>query len=305
MPSFQIKQYEMLPLKALPFAVVLGVVGGLVGVAFNAAIIGAQRVAVEQRRVPYWTLPGIVAAAVGLIAWWMPYAVGGGHGAAHELLSGHFDATIGLLTLWLVVKFATTIFSYASGAPGGIFAPMLLLGAILGAIVAGVTSHLPGVATYSQAFAVLGMAAVFVGSVRAPLTGIILISEMTENYQQLFALCVTCLSAHLVGEWMRAAPIYDELMEIDLHRRGIAPIGEEAKTIYLGVQRGAPIADKPIRDARLPAGALIVAIERSGRAIVPSGGAVLLPGDHLTVSIPGATPNAAVEVARRCLPEDD
>ena len=167
-PSFNITEYTMLPLGALPLAILVGLIGGAVGVAFNASLIRLQHAAIEQRRVPMWVLPGAIGAAVGVVAWWMPDAAGGGHEPAHRLLSGEHKYALGFLVAWLVLKFATTVFSYASGAPGGIFAPMLLLGAILGSIVGDLAGHVATLAPYGQAFAVLGMAAVFVGSVRAP-----------------------------------------------------------------------------------------------------------------------------------------
>lgn len=302
-PSFQISEYAMLPVWALPAAVVVGIAGGLLGVAFNAALLHSQKLAQNQRAVPPWLLPGLSGVIVGVVAWWMPLTVGGGHDAAHRLLSGELAMPVKMLLAWLVVKFLMTVLSYGSGAPGGIFAPMLLLGAILGSTFGASTNHIAALAPYHQAFAVLGMAAVFVGSVRAPLTGIVLISEMTENYHQLFALCITCLSAHLTAEWLKAQPIYDALLELDLHRRGVKP-AEEARTIYLGVQRDAPITGKPLRDVGLPRGALITAIERGGRSIVPLAHVELSPGDHITVSLPADTPELAMAVSMLCLPAD-
>ncbi|MFT3787955.1 MAG: H(+)/Cl(-) exchange transporter ClcA [Tepidisphaeraceae bacterium] len=308
-PSFAIHVFERLPLWALPAAALLGVLGGLLGIAFNRALLAAGSAASRQSLLPRWTLPGLVGAVVGLVAWWMPSAVGGGHAPAEQLLAGHLRPVFAALVLWLAIKFATTVLSYGSGAAGGIFAPMLLLGAILGAAFGRVSSHaVPALLEYEQAFAVLGMAAVFVGSVRAPLTGVVLISEMTANYEQLFALSVTCLAAHLVGEAFREHPVYDALLEADLRRRPGGPRGPmdgaEVQTLYLGIQRGSVLNDVAIRDAHLPPGVVIVAIERSGREILPAGGTELRAGDHITVSVPEGATETALAVARMCLPTD-
>ena len=169
---------------------------------------------------PAWALPGLVLAAIGLVAWWLPDATGGGHGVAQRLLSDEYPAGVGVLLVLLAAKFAVTVASYASGTPGGIFAPILVLGTITGVIVGHVGGWLlPAVAPTPTAFAVLGMAAVFTASVRAPLTGITLILEMTGEQRQLFALCAACLVAYLVAEALRDRPIYEALLDDDMARR--------------------------------------------------------------------------------------
>ena len=142
---------------------------------------------------------------------------------AQRLLSNEYPAGIGVLLLLLAAKFAVTVTSYASGTPGGIFAPILVLGTITGVIVGHVGGWLlPAVAPTPTAFAVLGMAAVFTASVRAPLTGITLILEMTGEQRQLFAVCGACLVAYLVAEALRDRPIYEALLDDELARRRAA-----------------------------------------------------------------------------------
>jgi chloride channel protein, CIC family len=224
LPSFAVRGFPAPPLASFPLVLVIGVVAGLIGVAFNRSLLGLHRLALRVRAVPPWCLPGIVGAAAGLLAWWLPDATGGGHAFAQRLLTGEYAAGLGFLLLLLVAKFGLTVASYASGAPGGIFAPMLVLGAITGVVVGQASQALfPALAPTPTAFAVLGMAAVFTSSVRAPLTGITLILEMTAETAQLFALCAACLVAYLVAEGLRDRPIYDALLEDDLERRRAAP----------------------------------------------------------------------------------
>src|SRR6185369_15318950 len=110
------------------------------------------------------------AAVCGLVAWWMPEAAGGGHAVAERLLGGGAAPAVGALLLLLGLKFVLTMLSYASGAPGGVLAPMLLMGAILGIVASRVAGMVqPSLAHSLDAFAVLGMAALFTGSIRAPL----------------------------------------------------------------------------------------------------------------------------------------
>lgn len=300
-PSFEVRGLEAMPLAALPLAVVIGVLGGMLGVAFNRALLVTQSAVIAQQRVPRWALPGAAAALAGLAAWWLPGAVGGGHHVAEQVLGGTIGMGLGALMLLIAAKLALTAISYASGAPGGIFAPMLLLGALCGAVcahVAALTS--PELAGLAQVLAVLGMAAVFVGSVRTPLTGIVLISEMTGGYRLLFPICVASLSAYMIAEWLREPPIYDALLERDLHRLGLGPAMPEPRTVYIGIQSRSAMAGKAIAKAGLPAGCLIVAVERGGASLLPTAGTVLLPGDHISILAPGDAPEAPLEIVRLC-----
>jgi CIC family chloride channel protein len=178
---------------------------------------------------------------------------------------------------------------------------MLLMGALCGAAFANITQSLaPGWSVQSQALAVMGMAAFFVGSVRAPLTGIVLISEMTGGYELLFPICIACLIAYLIAEGLRSAPIYDALLEADLKRSGHGPSHAEPNTIYIGVQSRSALAGKPIAQAGLPRGCLIVAVERAGSRLLPTADTVLLAGDHVSILTPGNEPDAPLKVVRLC-----
>ena len=305
LPSFAVSGFSTIPLAALPAAAFIGMVGGGLGVVFNRGLLLSSDAALRIRVVPRWMLPGLACAVCGLVAWWLPEAIGAGHITADRLLSGHLAWGIGALLLLLTVKFVLTMVSYASGAPGGIFAPMLLLGAVAGAVIGqGLAAAMPSLQPHTTAFAILGMAAFFTGSVRAPLTGMILIIEMTGNYQQLLALGITCLIADLVAGALRDKPIYEALLEADLHRRAPHPANHAPgaaaapRSIYIGVQRGSMLADQSIRECGLPPGCLVVGVERAGKELLPEAALVLHPGDHLTVLVPDDEAEKATEVVR-------
>lgn len=301
LPAFAITGYPAIPLPALPIAALIGVSGGMLAVFFNRSLLRASDVAQGFTRVPRWLLPGLACALCGFVAWWLPDAVGGGHFAAERILSG--SATIGFAALALLfgAKFLLTVLSYASGSPGGIFAPMLLLGAICGiGFGQGAAALFPGLAPHVTAFAILGMAAFFTGSVRAPLTGIVLIVEMTGNYQQLLALGITCLIADLVAGALRDRPIYESLLEADMHRRSSAgretAHANEARSIHVGIQNGSALVGTVIRDCGLPKGFLITTVERAGLDIIPQPDLTLRAGDHLTILFPADQSDHAMRV---------
>ena len=102
--------------------------------------------------------------------------------------------------------------SYAAATPGGLFAPMLVLGAQAGLLFGvGCAALFPGFAIPPQAFAVVGMAAFFTGVVRAPLTGMVLITEMTTAFNLLLPMLAACTGAYLAAALLRSEPIYDAL----------------------------------------------------------------------------------------------
>lgn len=299
--SFAISGYPALPLSALPLVVALGVVCGLMGVLFNKGILASARIGRSQKLVPMWMLPGVVCASAALVGLAMPDAVGSGHSVAERLLGGHMHTTVGVLAALMAAKFIMTLLSYGAGAPGGIFAPMLLLGVLVGAITGHIAAAVfPSVGDRAAALAVLGMAAFFTSSVRAPLTGIVLILEMTANYEQLFALAVVCLTAYLVAEQLRDLPIYEALLHDDLTRRGHTPDPTAPTTVVIGVQRGSQIEGRALRDAGLPRKALVVAVERAGRELMPTADLVVAPGDHITVLVPADDPAMALRVVDLC-----
>lgn len=300
-PSFEVHGLGAMPLRMLPLAAVVGVLGGLGGVAYNCSLLAGQRAGISQPWVPRWALPGAAGAVAGLVAWWLPEAVGGGHAVAERVLDGTLGVGLGTLTLLLLAKFVLTAASYASGAPGGIFAPMLLLGALCGAAFAETAARAwPSLAAEAQTLSVLGMAAFFVSSVRAPLTGIALICEMTGGYQLLFPVCIAALAAYLIGEALRSPPIYDALLKADLERSGHGPPSSEPRTVYIAVQSGSPLADQTIAQAGLPRGCLIVTVDRGGVSTLPTADTVLLPGDHLSILTPGDSPEMPLEIVRLC-----
>jgi CIC family chloride channel protein len=300
-PSFEARGLAALPLAALPLVLAIGALGGAAGVLFNKCLVGAQHAAHRVNRGARWMLPAIAGAAVGLAGWWLPDALGGGQGVAERVLNGSINTTVSGLLILLAAKLLLTVLSYGSGAPGGIFAPMLLQGALVGAIFGKLTSPVMlSFAGRSPVFAVLGMAAFFVGSVRAPLTGIVLISELTGGYDLLFPICIAALAAYLVGESLRSRPIYDALLAIDLEQSGHGQRRAEPRSVYIGVQIGSPMAGKRIAEAELPPGCLITAVDRAGATLLPTGETVLLPGDHLSILAPGDRPEAALRIVHLC-----
>jgi CIC family chloride channel protein len=179
-----------------------------------------------------------------------------------------------------------TLTSYGTGTSGGIFAPLLAIGALLGLAV-GQIAHLllPAVVPVPAVFAVVGMAAYFAAIVRAPLTGIALIIEMTGNYQQMLPLLISCFFAYAVAEWLKDLPIYEALLERDLTRDQTQVSLKEPMVIEMEVEQEAPFAGREVRRLGLPAGCVLVRCTEAGHEFVPIATTRLEPHMRVTAVI--------------------
>jgi CIC family chloride channel protein len=187
----------------------IGVVTGLLGVLYNGAVMAALRRA-DASRWPKEVRAAATGALVGLLVWYAPGLVGSGDGLTQQALRGHgaLLAVAGVFAL----RFALGVVSYAAATPGGLFAPMLVLGSQAGLIVGLVAVHLtPHAVPSLPACALIGMAAFFTASVHAPITGLILATEMTGNTNQLPPMLGACAVAMLIAVALRSVPIYDQL----------------------------------------------------------------------------------------------
>src|SRR6516165_8556162 len=199
-PDFQVQSFVFSSVPTILLYMALGVLAGFAGVAYNRTLLGALAVMDRLARFPLELRAAVVGGGVGALAFFAPGLVGGGDPLTQAALAG--VPTLAILPLLFFLRFGLGAVSYAAGTPGGLFAPLLVLGAQSGLMFgAACRFAFPALAIQPQAFALVGMAAFFTGVVRAPVTGIVLVAEMTGN--------VTLLLPML----LRNAPIYDCLRE--------------------------------------------------------------------------------------------
>jgi len=267
-PYFTVPSYPMPPLTSLPIFAVLGVIAGLFGVLFNRGLLTS--IGLYARLPNRYVTPAaaITGGIIGLVGWFSPLMLGSGHTLVESTLQG--DLLLAAIPLIVVIRFLFTTTSYGTGAPGGIFAPLLVLGALIG-LATGQIAHTlaPGIVPVPAVFAVVGMAAYFAAIVRAPLTGIMLIIEMTGNYSQMLPLLVACFCAYAVAEFLKDLPIYEALLERDLKRGGNKLLLEKPMVVEFTVQMDAPFAGVEVRSLGLPAGCILVRCSDGKREWVP------------------------------------
>ena len=289
LPVFRVPSYPVPDLSVLPAFALLGVACGLLGVVYNRSLIATLNL-VARTPEQFRLLPAaLVGSVIGLVAWFAPQSVGGGHALAETFLDGH--AALWAIPLWFGLRFVLSMASYGTGAPGGIFAPLLVLGALIGLGIGKLTGQwFPHLVPNPAIFAVVGMAAYFTAIVRAPLTGIVLIIEMTGNYAQMLPLLVACFGAYAVAEGLGELPIYENLLERDLLRGGPLPDPKEPIVLELEVEPDAPFAGKTVRELGLPPGCILISCREGSREWVPIADTRLEPHTRVTAVIaPQAT----------------
>jgi CIC family chloride channel protein len=195
-----------------PLFFVLGIFAGLAAIAYNHAILRAIAVNHRLRRWPVELRAAIIGGAVGVLAYFAPELVGGGDPVTQRTLLG--VGTLAIIPLLFLVRFGLGAVSYAAATPGGLFAPLLVLGAQLGLCFGRLCQFaFPSVNIQAEGFAVVGMSAFFAGVVRAPLTGIVLVTEMTGNVSMLLPMLGACFAAMLLTTALHNPPIYESLRE--------------------------------------------------------------------------------------------
>lgn len=208
------------PLWLLPAFVFLGVVIGGLGVLFNAGLLRGLDLAARLDGKVRYIFPLCVGLIVGVLLIWVPQATKGDESLIIKLIAENHGALF--LFGLVVLRFATSVASYSSGVPGGIFAPILTLAASVGLALGGLfTLFFPEAQMVAVAFAVAAMGGLFTASVRAPMVGAVLVLELTGAFEIVLPVLVTCVVAHVAAEWFGGRPVYEQLLDRTLDRAGV------------------------------------------------------------------------------------
>jgi chloride channel protein, CIC family len=230
-PVFTIPQgYGLGHASSLLLYAALGVAAALVSIAFTESLLWLRRRFNAATKLPVWFRPAIGGVVTGVLALGVLLTahVGGITGGGYEVL-GHALSGTYIVEVLLVLgacKLIATVFSYSSGGAGGIFAPALFIGAMLGgafgALDVAVFGH-----EHSEvgSFALVGMGAVFAGIIRAPITSVLIIIEMTAGYGLTLPLMISNMMAYGLARQLRPTPIYEALLEQDgINLHAVKPV---------------------------------------------------------------------------------
>src|SRR5580704_15298484 len=226
-PLFKVPQYQLVNPVEFAIYAVLGLSAGLVSVVFAKLLLGMRERFLHFPRWTIWFQPVAGGLLVGLLGWFVPQVMRVGYGYVGLALNGNM--TLRLMALLVVLKLITVTTSYASGNAGGIFGPALFIGAMLGGSVGTAAHHFfPAYTATPGAYALVGMGAAFAGIVRAPMTSVLMIFEMTQDYEVIVPLMIANLVSLFIASRLQHEPIYEALAVQDGihlpsaagHRRG-------------------------------------------------------------------------------------
>lgn len=225
-PSFDLPKLQGgITLENIPVCIILGLVAGLLGVLFSKVIFFNNKLFDKMSKIPNYFKPAIAGLAVGLIGLVIPYVLGSGNFSVDLLLQHKFS--LGLVLIIFIAKFFVTPFCFGSGAAGGIFLPMLMLGSFLGYIVSTVCNFF-GFHTDPIVIAILGMGAFLSAVARTPITAVVMVFEMTGGYSHILPIMLSAAIADLVAEKLNQKPIYASLI-VQNSKFGDAKILSELK----------------------------------------------------------------------------
>lgn len=294
-------QYESstFPLHYYWLLIILGIIVGVLGVGYNIIMIKGQELFGKMNKVPQEIRIAIPFLLAGICGYFLPQILAGGHVMAELLMEQ--NETIGFLLILLAAKFLFSVICFGSGAPGGIFFPLLILGSYIGGIYGSLCIEWFGLSPELwHNFIMLGMVGFFASIVRAPIIGIVLIAEMTGSMTRMIDLVVVSIIAYVVANLMGNPPIYSSLLDKILKKKGIPSIrgGKDKILAEYIIPLGSSLDDMEIKDVSWPEFTLVVSITRGEKQITPRGTTILKAGDELLILIDEkyyATANEEIE----------
>lgn len=209
-PSFTIPYITHdLSFEGISVCIILGIVAGFLGVAFAKIIYKNNEFFEKMDKIPNWLKPAIAGFGIGVIGIFIPYVLGSGN-LSVDLLLQH-KLALSVVVLVFAVKFFVTPFCFGSGAAGGIFLPMLMLGSFLGYIVASIFNMF-GFHVDVVVMAMIGMGAFLASVARTPITAVVMVFEMTAGYTHILSIMLSAAIADLIAEKLNHRPIYASLI---------------------------------------------------------------------------------------------
>ena len=284
--TFNFRSIPRIPLDIhILYAVLVAVIAGLCGVIFNNGLLNIYR---------FYSLPvfknlymkiTFALLCAGVLGFVLPQVLGGGNRLVDELATKSFP--LQLLVALLIGKLIFTLVSYGTGVPGGFFLPMLVLGALVGSICAWfLTASQLMLPSHGANIIIIAMAAFFTASVRAPITGTVLICEMTGSFYHLMILGMASAIAYIVAQLCGSEPIYEALLMRSLKSHSTPnpnTVKKERNIIEVPVSSGSQIENKKVQEIPWPSHTLLVDVKRGSEQLIPDANTVIRAGDFLYV----------------------
>ena len=289
--SFHFLNLVPMPAEHLGLVVLIAISAGFAGILFNYGLLhtGAFYNLPVFKNQYVKILFALFSAC--LLGFFLPQVLGGGNGLVDQLAAGRYTS-LSFLVLLLIGKYVFTLISYGCGVPGGFFLPLLVVGALLGSVEAHVLVSLELInEVYTPNIIIIGMVSLFAASVRSPITGTLLILEMTGDFGHLMALALGSAVAYITAELLKGEPIYDALLKKSLSAKPDRACEEERNIVEVPIGSGSLLEGKKIRDVPRMKQTIIIDLKRHGESVIPDPDIRLQAEDFLYILT--ASKNAA------------
>ncbi|MDE5911929.1 MAG: chloride channel protein, partial [Clostridia bacterium] len=270
----------------------IGIVIGALAILFNFLLIRSQKILDKHvKKFPYWArllVAFLLTGALGLIftkCFEDGYAFlnTGGHSLIDLLCHSGMKYSFFMLLGVLILRMILLLVCYNSGATGGLFIPMLAIGSLLGAMLGTLFVKMGMDSMYFPAVIVISMTTFFGASVRAPITAIVLVVELSGYQSDFLPVAISIFTAYLVAEILGNTPIYDSMVDRLVEQTAGNVV---KKDFVIAVEKGTFAVGRQIKDIMWPAGALITQVVReNGESLIPDGKTELQAGDKLTIAV--------------------
>ena len=277
-PVLDFRSIPQLPVSLYLCLIPLGIFSGLIGSLINKALLGFQLL---YKKLPLKLQPVVAVLLTLPCGLFLPQILGGGQDLIRTAETG---GVFLVLTGLMLAKILFTSTSFGSGIPGGIFMPILSVGALSGSLLGLLCVRFGMPAMYIADFAVCGMAGALSASVKAPITSILLTAEMTGSLVHLLPVAACSFIAMLISDLLKVTPIYEALLEriVDSNEKTIKN-DKVGGLVEIPVELGSCAAGRKISEIAWPEGALVVNIHRGDKDIMPKANTVISPGDYLVL----------------------
>jgi CIC family chloride channel protein len=263
-PAFSIPEYNLVSIWEIPAYLIMGFLAGIVALLFTTSLYKSEDLW-DELRVPEYAKPALGGLAIGTLSLFFPQILGVGYEAITVALLGTMPWL--LLLILVFAKIAATSLTIGSGGSGGIFAPSLFIGAMMGGIYGHVVHGLfPSVTASSGAYSLVGMGAIVAGTTHAPITSILILFELTDDYRIILPLMMTCIISAVTASQLKRESIYT----MKLIRRGIdVRAGREVSILKSLLVRDFMVRDVAIVSEMMPLGSLLRLIKESTSSYFP------------------------------------
>ncbi|MDO5707947.1 MAG: chloride channel protein [Andreesenia angusta] len=285
-PAFSFEAIKQLPLDKYYTIIIIGIFSGFLGVIFNKVLLKIQSFYENLKLPGFFKMLGtlIIVGIIGFISYDL---LGGGHHLLESI--GAKNLPLKMILLILIAKLLFTGVSYGSGAQGGIFLPVLVLGGLCGAVTFNILNgfiDIPQI--YYTSFIMIGMSSMMTAVARSPIISILLVSEMTGSFQYILALCLASIVAYVTAELLKDPPIYHSLLDRLLKKYEVEESHEvirysEKTMLEYRIPISGRLVNKKLIDLKWPCEMLIVSIERGSNHFIPHGLDELQAGDLVTI----------------------